>query len=243
MKTKNCAIIVAAGKGTRMKAPQPKQFMALTSHPILWHTAKPFIQCKDIHEIIFAVPEIYIETCQREVIHSLCETLQVNDKNRSCLRCVKGGARRQDSVFAGLTELENTTDIVVIHDGVRPFVTPLQISRYVELAKEKKAVIPGIPPQETVKKVDEDGAINHTIDRSQIQMAQTPQAFSYELIKRAYDFGIQNSLTVTDDAMLVEKMGEKVYIDQGHPLNIKITTPEDLILAEKICQIWPPDNL
>ncbi|MBF0452018.1 MAG: 2-C-methyl-D-erythritol 4-phosphate cytidylyltransferase [Candidatus Magnetomorum sp.] len=237
--SRNIAIIVAAGKGERMNSPLPKQFLMLNHHPILWHALKPFLKCVDIHQIIIAVPERFIETCQNQIIKPLLEELSMNDVGPQRIRCVCGGSRRQDSVYLGLQAIEEPASIVVIHDGVRPFITETQITSLINQAKEKKAVIFGLTPRDTIKKVNANNYITDTIDRSQVKIAQTPQAFSYPLIKRAHLLGQEKRLDATDDALLVEYLGEKVFVAPGHPLNIKITTPEDLILSQGILAEWP----
>jgi len=234
-KTKNAAIIVAAGKGLRMKAHKPKQFMPLSQQPILRYTLIPFIQCNSIHEIIVVVPESYIEECTHDILKPLTDDILHTEKK---LQCIEGGARRQDSVFNGLQAVTGQVNIVVIHDGVRPFIKSSDISQLISQAREKKAVITGIKPRDTVKLVDQNHYIKQSIDRNCLQMAQTPQAFSYELIKRAHEYGQKERLDVTDDAMLIEHMGEKVFVASGHSMNIKITTPDDLLLAQAILPLW-----
>jgi len=240
-RAKNIAIIVAAGKGERMQSNLPKQFLMLNNHPILWHTLKPFLECSDIHEIILAVPKLYIEDCQNTIIQPLLNHYPFTNHAQK-IRCISGGDYRQESVYLGLQAIEKPASVVVIHDGVRPFVTPKQISLLIHQTQKKKAVILGIAPRDTIKKVDNNGYITATIDRNLMQMAQTPQAFSYELIRTAHDLGRQNKIEATDDAMLVERSGQKVFVAPGHPLNIKITTPEDLILSKGIIEAWPPEE-
>ncbi|KPA10292.1 2-C-methyl-D-erythritol 4-phosphate cytidylyltransferase [Candidatus Magnetomorum sp. HK-1] len=238
----NVAIIVAAGKGERMKSRLPKQFLTLNSQPILWHTLIPFLKCPNIHQIILPLPEAYKENCQNEIIKPLLKKLNIKVYDPPKVICINGGKRRQDSVYSGLMAIEKPASIVVIHDGVRPFITENQISELINQAKKKKAVIFGVSPRDTIKKINSNKSIADTIERSQVQMAQTPQAFSYDLIKRAHFTGKEKKLDVTDDAMLVEHLGEAVYVEPGHPLNIKITTPDDLILAKGIFKAWPPEE-
>ena len=238
----NTAIIVAAGSGQRMNASLPKQFLELANRPILWYTLKPFIECQDIDKIFVVVPKLYKKKCENDIIAPLTKELKLDESYKDKIRCINGGERRQDSVYAGLKASEGLSNIVIIHDGVRPFVTPLQISRIINQARKKKAVIFGIKPRDTVKKIDHNNCIMQSINRDSLLMAQTPQAFSYTLIKQAHEFARNEGLCATDDAMLIEHMGEKVYVEPGHMFNIKITTPEDLILSKTIFTEWPPDN-
>jgi len=241
--TGNVAIIVAAGSGQRMQSQMPKQFLELANRPILWHTLSAFLQCQDLDQIFVVVPELYKNKCENEIITPLIRTCNVIQSDHKKITCIAGGARRQDSVYIGLQAVESLSDIVVIHDGVRPFVTPSQITQIIDLAKKYKAVIFGIKPRDTVKMIDNNSCITQSIDRDRLLMAQTPQAFSFELIKRAHEFAINNEFSATDDAMLIEQIGAKVFVASGHPLNIKITTPEDLILSKNILTAWPPDHL
>jgi 2-C-methyl-D-erythritol 4-phosphate cytidylyltransferase len=238
----NVAIIVAAGSGQRMKSSMPKQFLNLANQPILWYTLQPFMQCQDIDTIFVVAPKLYIEKCENEIIKPLLKLHNLVESDKLKIKCIRGGLRRQDSVYAGLQAIEGISDIVVIHDGVRPFVTPLQISQIINSARKENAVIFGINPRDTVKMLDSNNCIKQTIDRNSLVMAQTPQAFSYSLIKKAHEFARHKGLSATDDAMLVELMDEKVHVVQGYPFNIKITTPEDLNFAKTILTLWPPDN-
>lgn len=240
--TGNAAIIVAAGSGQRMKTNMPKQFLELANRPILHYTLRPFIQCQDIDKIVVVVPKLFKKTCEDEIIAPLLKERSFDESNKSKIFCINGGDSRQESVYAGLQAIDGFSDIVAIHDGVRPFITPGQISLIIRQAREKKAVIFGIKPRDTVKQVGHNNCIKKSIDRNSLLMAQTPQAFSYALIRQAHECAMTSGLFATDDAMLMEWMGEKVYILPGHTLNIKITTPEDLIFSKNILTIWPPEN-
>jgi 2-C-methyl-D-erythritol 4-phosphate cytidylyltransferase len=236
----NVAIIVAAGSGQRMQSRLPKQFLEIGRLPILWYTLSAFIQCPDLDKIFVVVPEYYTTKCENEIITPVAQKYNLTAQKK--ITCIAGGKRRQDSVFIGLQAAEGFSDIVVIHDGVRPFITPSQISEIIKKAKEHQAVIFGIKPRDTVKMIDNNSCITQSIDRDRLMMAQTPQAFSYALIKRAHEFARSKDLCATDDAMLIEQMGNKVFVAPGHALNIKITTPEDLILAKSILTEWPHEN-
>jgi len=143
-----------------------------------------------------------------------------------------GRPRRQDSVYQGLARLDSDCEVVVIHDGVRPFVSPGNIDLCVELASEKGAVVVGGPVPDTIKIVSTDGRIRETLPRGSLWEAQTPQVFRTEIIREAYRQAQQEGIEATDDSMLVERLGQEVILVEGERSNLKITTPEDLIWAE-----------
>ena len=163
---------------------------------------------------------------------------------RKPLELVDGGSERQVSVYNGLMVLTSVGDdaVVAIHDGVRPFVSPDLIDRCVATARRHGSCVPAIPVTETVKRVDDGGGVVASADRRRLRLAQTPQAFKLGLIRRAHQSARSGGLTATDDAALVEALGERVQTIAGHRFNIKITTPEDLDLARGILSagMWPP---
>ncbi len=219
-------IIVAAGSGVRMGADARKQYLRVGGIPILAHTLKAFDKCRAIDRIFLVVPKEDHDFCRIEIIDPL------NLEKEPVL--VPGGIVRQESVYNGIIAAGEKTQIAVIHDGVRPFISPDAIEKSVISAQEHGACILGIPAFDTLKQTDSKGRITETIDRSTIWLAQTPQTFSYNLIKEAHEKAIEESYTGTDDASLVERLGKPVQIIQGSRNNIKITTPEDLPLAEAI---------
>ncbi len=222
------AIIVAGGKGIRMGAAVRKQYMMLTGKPIVCHTLEVFDACSIVHEIILVVPPDDLETCTDKWIPSLALHKKIH--------LVAGGIERQDSVYQGIQAISGRLcQFVVIHDAVRPFVTSRVIEACVAEARVSGACIVGMPVMETAKLVS-SGRIERTLDRNSIWTAQTPQAFELNLIRAAHENARLDSFIGTDDAMLVERMGHKVRIIAGSKLNMKITTPEDLALAEGI--IW-----
>jgi 2-C-methyl-D-erythritol 4-phosphate cytidylyltransferase len=152
-------------------------------------------------------------------------------------RILSGGKERQDSVYKGLLALSKDTDIVLIHDGVRPFISTEKIGKSIEMCKKEKAVILALPVNDTVKRVDEEYVVT-TLDREKLWIAQTPQTFEYKLILEAYKKAIEDSFIGTDDSSLVERLGFKVRVLEGESQNIKITTREDLVLAEKIIESY-----
>jgi 2-C-methyl-D-erythritol 4-phosphate cytidylyltransferase len=220
------AIIVAGGKGIRMGTAVRKQYMLLAGNPIVCHTLEVFDACPCIDEIFLVVPPDDLNTCRDKWISSL--TLHKR------IHIVAGGNERQDSVYLGIQAVSGQQcEIVVIHDAVRPFVSSRIIDACVGEAQVSGACIVGMPAMETAKLV-KSGQIESTLDRNAIWMAQTPQAFELGLIRTAHEKARLERFVGTDDAMLVERLGRKIRIIPGSRLNMKITTPEDLALAEGI---------
>ncbi len=222
----NChvpAIIVAGGKGVRMNMPMRKQYLALDGIPILAHTLRVFNACETVTHIFLVVPAKDFTFCQETILSTL--TL------KTPVALVPGGTTRQESVFNGLKAWGNKTGVVVIHDGVRPFVDPVLIKACVDGARKTGACILGIPVFETLKRVSGSGMILETLERKGAWLAQTPQAFASSLILSAHELALRDGFTGTDDASLLERMGEKVSVIPGSRKNIKITDPEDLALA------------
>lgn len=220
------AIIVAGGKGIRMGAATRKQYMLLAGKPIVCHTLEVFDACPCIDNIYLVVPPDDLETCSEKWISSM--TLH------KTIHLVAGGIERQDSVYLGIQAVSGQQcEIVVIHDAVRPFVSSRIIDACVGEAQVSGACIVGMPAMETAKLV-KSGQIESTLDRNAIWMAQTPQAFELGLIRTAHEKARLERFVGTDDAMLVERLGRKIRIIPGSRLNMKITTPEDLALAEGI---------
>ena len=219
------AIIVAAGSGLRMSSPLRKQYMLLAGQPILRHTLMVF--STSLHSIFLVVSQEDFDYCQKYVIPlNLQERIQL----------VPGGSSRQASVYNGLQACAcHDPEIVIIHDGVRPLVTADQIRACLNGAVQYGACILGIPSTSTLKKViPETAQIEKTIARQNIWLAQTPQAFSYKIILKAHQKAFESGYQGTDDAELVEKNGGKVHIISGSAVNIKITRPADLTMAEAL---------
>ncbi len=219
------AIIVAAGQGLRMGADKPKQFLKLKDKPILAHTLAVFDRSSAVDQIVLCLPDSQMTFCRLEIVERLGLDTPVS--------FVSGGRRRQDSVYNGLRTLEGD-HIVLIHDGVRPFITLALIEDCIDGAKRWGACIPTIAVTDTLKRVDADGCIQQTVSRKGLHMAQTPQAFRLSVIKSAHQAAQAKGWLATDDASLVERMGETVRVIPGSPHNIKITTPEDLRRAEAL---------
>jgi 2-C-methyl-D-erythritol 4-phosphate cytidylyltransferase len=222
----NVAIVVAGGKGIRFGGNRPKQFLELIGLPIIIHTLRQFEQSRQIEQVVvvLAAPEI-------AQFHSLIEKFGLQKVSR----VVAGGETRSQSVKNGLASIE-MADIVAVHDGVRPLVRPEEIDRVVSVAAESGAAILVAPVGDTIKRVA-DGRIIDTLPRKALRRALTPQCFQFELFKRAYanlDRLEAAGADVTDDSLLVEQLGVAVAVVEGSARNIKITTAEDLALAEAL---------
>jgi len=217
------AIILAGGAGKRMGAATNKQFLLIDNKPIIVHTLQIFEECRAIDGIYLVVNQKDLPMIQEEIL----ETYRFN----KILKLVIGGRLRQDSVRNGLEAIENPCDIVIIHDGARPFVSPSFIDKGIFLMEMFDAVIPALPVKDTIKVVSKEGFVQKTLERDSLWRVQTPQTFKYDLITKAYREGAAKKLYGYDDATFLEHMGKKVKVIEGSPYNIKITTPEDLIVA------------
>lgn len=221
---KRVALIPAAGMGRRMGAAVNKQYLLLDGRPILAHTLELFQKADFIDEIVVVVPAEEIEYCRINVVEKYRMT-----KVRKILA---GGAERQISVLKGLRGLDcHDDDVVLIHDGVRPFVTLPTIQRSVDMALQHDGAVVAVPVKDTVKIV-KDAFVTSTPARKSLWLAQTPQSFRYKVIRAAHELADAEGFTGTDDASLLERIGKKVHVVIGDYRNIKITTPEDLILAQ-----------
>jgi len=224
----NVAIIAAAGMGTRMAGKRPKQFLKLAGTPIIFHTLKPFELCDSIHEIILVLP-----ASDAADFLSLANEAGL----RKLSRVVAGGATRAESVQRGLSAVSAaTTELVAVHDGVRPFVESEEITRTIESARKYGAAVLVAPLTDTIKEVDGNEVVR-TLDRTSLRRTLTPQCFRYELLRRAYEEIDIADPSLTDDSIIVERLGTKVIAVEGSSRNIKITTQEDLKLAEAILQV------
>ncbi len=220
------ALIPAAGMGRRMGKAVAKQFLPLGDKPMLAHTLLAFQRSPEVDEIIPILSEEDMESCLRDVIEAFHIT-----KVRTL---VVGGKERQDSVYNGLRKTEKDATVVLVHDGVRPFVTTEIIRECVESSRKGESVAVGVPLKDTVKEVDAEGVVRRTLERSRLWAIQTPQCFPAAVLRKAYDESSRRKVAVTDDATLVERMGGTIRVIPGSYENIKITTPEDLLLAEEI---------
>jgi len=220
------AIIAAGGSGVRMNAEVPKQFLQLHDKPIIIHTLERFAGCPEVQKVILVIPEKEIPAAD-----ILLSKWNISGQ----IELIAGGETRQHSVWNGLNSIPENTDIVIVHDGVRPFVSEKTIHFCIEETRKYGAVITAIPVYDTVKEV-ENHTVSKTLDRSKLWRVQTPQGFKKELLAEAYKKARETNLTATDDSALVENIGHTVRVIPGEEKNIKITSPEDLIIAEKLLE-------
>jgi len=223
------AIIVSAGKGQRFMEGRKKQFFFLGGKPILAHTLDQFDACPLIRSILLVVGQEDQDYCLKEIIEKF--------QYRKISQIIPGGKRRQDSVRNGLDALSADAKIIVIHDGVRPFVTKEMIEESIRSATRFGATIIAMPVKDTIKMAHPDGTVLKTLERESLYQAQTPQAFQAPLIREAYLKATEDGFIGTDDASLVERLGKKIHILPGAYTNIKITTLEDLMLANLILKM------
>lgn len=232
---KTTAIVLAGGSGKRMNSTVKKQFLQILGKPLLYYALKAF-EDSFIDSVILVASEEDIEYCQKEIIERY-HFYKVK-------KIVSGGKERYHSVANGVIAA-GECDYIFIHDGARPFVTQDILMRLLEEVQNSKACVAGMPVKDTIKIADTDGYIETTPKRDLVWMIQTPQVFSYELIYKAYTILLQEEtallekgISITDDAMVVETLlGEKVKLVEGSYKNIKITTPEDISVAEGFLQI------
>ena len=220
------AIIVAAGKGTRMQDTQRKQYLSLAGLPILTRTLVVFDKCELVEQIVVVVPQDDFNFCRKNILEPAGLAAKI--------LLAPGGRRRQDSVFNGLQAVDPACSIVAIHDGVRPFLQVDQLVECIEGARESGACIMGVPACETLKQVNASDHIIRTLKRDDVWLAQTPQTFHYDLIRNAHERARGEGYSATDDAGLVERLGAAVKMVTGSRHNIKITIPEDLEMARYI---------
>ena len=222
----NTAVILAAGLGKRMQAGHNKQFIEICGPSVLTHTLTVFAQIPEIAKIVLVVRAGEEDTC-RNMIPEIAESKTV---------LAIGGKERQDSVHNGIRAITWECEYILIHDGARPLVTEEVIRRTLLAAQNSGAAICAVPVKDTIKQADSDGNVLATIPRESLWAVQTPQVFRADLIRRAYENAYVHNHYGTDDASLVEYLGEKIKIVTGDYENIKITTPEDIPTAEQILQ-------
>ena len=228
------AIIAAGGRGARFGGPQPKQLLTLAGRPILQHSVDAFLRSDDVSEIVVALPA---ELAADPPAYLRDPGPGGGRPASKPIRVVEGGERRQDSVANAFASVDPRCDVVVIHDAARPLVTADLIRRTVEAAAEHGAAIAATAATDTVKRAAADRVIVATLPRTEIYLAQTPQAFRTSVLRDALTRAQGGAQTeATDEAMLVERAGHPVHIVESNPRNIKVTTPEDMLLAEAIAQ-------
>lgn len=217
------AVLLAAGRGERMHAARPKAFLSLGGQTLLLRAALAFEAAASIRAIIVVVPDALIE-----------EATRVLSQVRKLSGVIAGGPRRQDSVLEGLRHVPEGFDgVVLVHDAARPLVEPALIDAVTRSAGESGAALPVLGLVDTVKRVRQ-GCVVETLDRSELGAAQTPQGFRFGLLVGAYEAAFRDRVTVTDEAMAVERLGERVVVVPGSSRNRKITEPEDLAWAESV---------
>lgn len=227
-KQKYTAIVLAAGSGKRMNSKVHKQYLIIQDRPVLYYSLKAF-EDSAVDEIVLVVGKGEEEFCRREIVdkYGISKVKAI----------VEGGKERYHSVFEGLKQTSDA-DYVLIHDGARPFVNQDIIRRCMQEAQKYQACVVGMPVKDTIKIADEEGYAKQTPDRKNVWMIQTPQTFSYALIYEAYEEMLKTEDTaITDDAMVLERIkGKKSKLIEGSYRNIKITTPEDLLIANVYLQ-------
>lgn len=222
---KNTAIVLAAGQGKRMNSRIQKQFLEIDHRPVLYYSLECFQKSPLIQDIILVTGEEMISYCKKEIVERYNFT--------KVTKVIAGGKERYDSVYQGLLACEDC-DYVFIHDGARPFVTEAMLERGVFGVQETGACAIGMLSKDTIKISDKEGFVQSTPDRSRVWSVQTPQIFAYSLIRSAHEsLRRKDMIGVTDDAMVVEQeSGVRIRLVEGSYQNIKITTPEDLDIAE-----------
>ncbi len=227
---KTAAIVLAAGKGSRMKSDARKQYMMLRGQPVVCYSLAVFEKCEQIDEIILVCGRGEEAMCREQI----AEKYHYN----KIKRIVPGGKERYHSVYEGLKAAGPDCGTVLIHDGARPLLDEAMVCRLLEAVKENGACVAGMPVKDTIKRSGDDGYAAETLPREQLWMIQTPQVFDYPLIFSAHQELIKRNdlpVQITDDAMVLEYMtGQKVKLVEGSYRNIKITTPEDLLIAEAL---------
>lgn len=223
------AIILAGGRGSRMQSEIPKQYMLLAGKPLLYYSLKAFEE-SPVDQIVLVTGKGEEEYCRDRII--------VPYGFQKIVKIVNGGTERYHSVYEGLRALSEDTELVLIHDGARPLITPDIIADTISSVRRHGACVVGVPSKDTVKITGADGHIESTPDRDRVWIVQTPQAFRYDWIREAYDKLFAKPVSgITDDAMVLERMStHPVYMVKGSYTNIKITTPEDICLAEGLLQ-------
>lgn len=226
MSEKIGAIVLAGGKGSRMKSSVPKQYMEIAGYPVLYYALKAFEDNSAIDEIVLVAGEGDMDYCRCQIVEQY--------GLKKVKHIVAGGKERYHSVYHGLCALEGAK-YVLIHDGARPMVSQEVIAHNIEAVRQHRACITAVPSKDTVKISSRDGIVEQTPDRAAVWLVQTPQSFEYALIKTAYEAFMQSetSCTITDDAMVVETFtNEPVHLVKGDYRNIKVTTPEDMVIIQ-----------
>lgn len=214
-------VIVAAGRGTRFGSGVPKQYQLLAGSPVLLHAIRPFAAHPDIAHIVVVLPPADAAT-PPEWLRAIAGGM---------VSVTAGGQERRDSVIAGLAALPAECTIIMVHDGARPFPARSMIDGGISAARHGRSAVPALPIPDTIKRADDFGRVLSTVDRQGLWCAQTPQTFPRRVLERAHATARAEKIVATDDAMLVERLGEPVELLPGSTRNLKITTAHDLALA------------
>lgn len=224
------AIVLAAGEGRRIGGLTPKSYLSLGGRPIVLRALEKFFLASTINSIILVVAPAELERC--------ADLLRADSSlSGKQLTLQHGGPTRQASVSSGLEKLDSQCDCVVIHDAARPLVTPALIDRCVSAVADHAAVVAGVPVRDTIKIVSNELRVVSTPPRSSLWEIHTPQAFRKELILAAHARALREKIEATDDATLVEQMNQSVCVIEGDRTNMKITTPDDLVMAEALLTV------
>lgn len=227
--SKVTAIVLAGGSGKRMNSAVKKQYIEINEVPLIVHTLLKF-ENSDVDEIVCVAPEEDLDYFNKEVVDAY--------SIKKVSKVVAGGRERYESVYNALKVI-NDCEIVLIHDGARPFVTNEVINENIKTAREKDACITAVPVKDTIKRIDQNGVVEESLKRDELWQVQTPQSFKYDLIRRAYDWlETKSKKGITDDAMVAELYGVTVYVVKGSYYNIKVTTPDDIPLAEFFSKLY-----
>lgn len=219
-------VVAAAGAGSRMGSRINKQYLLLNNRPVLAYSLDIFEQFDAVDEIIIVARESELSYCEQEIVKKY--------NYRKVSRVIAGGPERQDSVWAGLSHLDDQTAYVAVHDGARPLLSLDLLQALYQEAQRWGAAIPGVIARDTLKMIDRDSFVSHTLDRSSVVAVQTPQIFQFQELKRAYQEAFYDDFRATDDASLFERYIGRVKVVAGQYDNLKITTPEDIIIAESL---------
>ena len=219
------AVIVAAGRGTRVGGTASKVLLPVAGRPLILHTLDRFARAKEVDRAVLVAPADEVAAHE--------ELLRTSRPAGLTVVVRSGGARRQDSVRAGLDALTPDCEVVVVHDGARPFVSSDLIDRCVRESSLNRSVTVAVPARNTIKTV-EDGQVTETLPRDRLWEIQTPQAFPVRVLREAYEKAEREGVEATDDAMLVERLGMPVHVVEGSTTNLKVTYPEDILFAEAL---------
>lgn len=219
------AVILAAGRGTRVGGRESKVLLSLAGRPLILHTLERFRRAREVRKAVLLVPPEAVGDYEAMLAQPPEASLEITVRS--------GGARRQDSVRAGLAALDPDCAVVVVHDGARPFAAPEIIDRCAREARAGRSVTVAVPARNTIKRVLR-GRVRETLQRQSLWEVQTPQAFPARLLRDAYAKAERDGVEATDDAMLVERLGVPVNVVEGSTTNLKVTYPEDLLYAEAL---------